>query len=212
MLNNTGFDLWADDYDKAVGLSDEDGTYPFAGYRAVLGEIYSRVLARGAHAVLDIGFGTGTLTARLYSRGCRIYGQDFSARMLALAQPQMPDATLVQADFAKGLAQPLTQVKYDAIIATYALHHLTDAQKIALLQSLLPLLNDGGCILIGDVAFADRASLEACRAAAGDGWDADEFYFVYDELHQHFPYMTFEKKSHCAGVIAIFTVPAEGMV
>ena len=24
MLNNTGFDLWADGYDKSVGLSDEN--------------------------------------------------------------------------------------------------------------------------------------------------------------------------------------------
>lgn len=24
MLNNKGFDLWADDYDKSVGVSDED--------------------------------------------------------------------------------------------------------------------------------------------------------------------------------------------
>lgn len=45
MLNDNGFDLWADGYDESVGLSDEAGTYPFAGYRAVLGEIYRRVLS-----------------------------------------------------------------------------------------------------------------------------------------------------------------------
>ncbi len=28
MLNNAGFDLWADGYDKSVSLSDESGTYP----------------------------------------------------------------------------------------------------------------------------------------------------------------------------------------
>ena len=27
MLNNTGFDLWADGYDKSVGLSDENDRY-----------------------------------------------------------------------------------------------------------------------------------------------------------------------------------------
>ena len=26
MLNREGFDLWADGYDRSVGLSDEDGT------------------------------------------------------------------------------------------------------------------------------------------------------------------------------------------
>ena len=33
MLDNRGFDLWADGYDLAVGLSDEENTYPFAGYK-----------------------------------------------------------------------------------------------------------------------------------------------------------------------------------
>ena len=58
MLSNKGFDLWANDYDKSVGLSDEDGTYPFAGYRALLNILYNRVLNASAKTVLDIGFGT----------------------------------------------------------------------------------------------------------------------------------------------------------
>ena len=40
MLDNKGFDLWADGYDKIVGVSDEENTYPFAGYKDVLGTIY----------------------------------------------------------------------------------------------------------------------------------------------------------------------------
>ena len=36
MLNNKGFDLWADSYDKTVGISDEENTYPFAGYKKFL--------------------------------------------------------------------------------------------------------------------------------------------------------------------------------
>ena len=90
MLNNTGFDLWADGYDKSVGLSDENDRYPFAGYRAMMNALYQRVLAQSGHNVLDIGFGTGILTSRLYEQGCRIYGQDFSARMIELAQAKMP--------------------------------------------------------------------------------------------------------------------------
>lgn len=46
MLNNKGFDLWADDYDKSVGVSDEDRTYPFAGYKDILNKICSNVLAQ----------------------------------------------------------------------------------------------------------------------------------------------------------------------
>lgn len=102
MLNNTGFDLWADGYDKSVGLSDENDRYPFAGYRAMMNALYQRVLAQRGRDVLDIGFGTGVLTSRLYEQGCRIYGQDFSARMIALAQEKCPRQRSIRAIFPKG--------------------------------------------------------------------------------------------------------------
>ena len=30
MLDRTGFDQWADEYDKTVRLSNEENTYPFS--------------------------------------------------------------------------------------------------------------------------------------------------------------------------------------
>ena len=120
MLNNKGFDLWADGYDKTVGISDEENTYPFAGYKKVLGFIFQTIMQAGNAVVLDIGFGTGTLTAKLYERGCSIYGQDFSSRMIALASEKMPNAHLYQGDFSKGLVEPLRSFRYDYIVATYA--------------------------------------------------------------------------------------------
>ena len=110
------------------------------------GEIYRRVLSAPGRKVLDIGFGTGTLTAKLCAQGCQIFGQDFSPRMIELAREKMPGAVLCQGDFSKGLAGELKRRKYDAIVATYSLHHLTDAQKVAFLRELLPLLEEGGRI------------------------------------------------------------------
>ena len=203
MLNSNGFDVWADGYDESVRLADESDAYPFAGYATILREIYGRVCASGAKAVLDIGFGTGTLAGQLYQQGCDVFGQDFSSRMIQLAQGKMPRAKLYQGDFSLGLVQELKQQRYDAIIATYALHHLTDEQKAAFLQELLSLLQDNGCIYVGDVAFATRAELEQCKAQAGDDWDASEIYFVYDELKQAFPQLRFEPVSHCAGLLTL---------
>lgn len=203
MLNSNGFDVWADGYDESVRLADESDAYPFAGYATILKEIYGRVCASGAKAVLDIGFGTGTLAGQLYQQGCDVFGQDFSSRMIQLAQGKMPRAKLYQGDFSLGLVQELKQQRYDAIIATYALHHLTGEQKAAFLQELLPLLQDNGCIYVGDVAFATRAQLEQCKAQAGDDWDASEIYFVYDELKQAFPQLRFEPVSHCAGLLTL---------
>ena len=203
MLDHAGFDLWADGYDKSVGLSDEGDRYPFAGYRKMMNAVYNRVLAQSGRDVLDVGFGTGVLTSRLYAQGCTVYGQDFSARMIELAQAKMPKATLCQGDFSKGLVPALCARQYDAIVATYSLHHLTDAQKVDFLRALLPLLKQDGCIFIGDVAFRTRVELEACRNAAGDEWDGDEIYFVYDELRPHFPALTFESFSHCTALLTL---------
>ena len=203
MLSSTGFDLWADGYDKSVGLSDENDRYPFAGYRAMMNALYHRVLAQSGRDVLDIGFGTGVLTSRLYEQRCQIYGQDFSARMIELAQAKMPNAQLYQGDFSKGLVPELCAQQYDAIVATYSLHHLTDAQKIDFLRDLLPLLKQDGCIFIGDVAIRTRGELKACRNAAGEDWDEDEIYFVYDELRPHFPTLTFEPFSHCTALLTL---------
>ena len=44
MLNNKGFDFWAGDYDKTVGISDEENTYPFAGYKKVLWFIFQTIM------------------------------------------------------------------------------------------------------------------------------------------------------------------------
>ena len=203
MLDQKGFDLWADGYDRTVGISDEENSYPFAGYKEILGRIFRTVLETPGAVVLDIGFGTGTLTTKLYEQGCEVYGQDFSARMIELASEKMPGAHLYQGDFSQGLAEPLLRQKYDYIVATYSLHHLTDGQKDNLLHVLYDLLNDHGKILIGDVMFADRAQMEQCRTETGDEWDDEEIYFVVDEMKRTFPQVRFEQVSYCAGILTL---------
>jgi len=99
MLDNKGFDLWADGYDKSVQLSHEENEYPFAGYKDVLNTIYNIVYKKDKAKVLDIGFGTGVLTKKLYDDGYEIYGIDFSQRMIDIAREKMPSAKLIQYDF-----------------------------------------------------------------------------------------------------------------
>lgn len=203
MLDNKGFDLWADGYDEYVGVSEEDNTYPFAGYKKILGSIYEVIMKKSNAVVLDIGFGTATLTTRLYENGCVIYGQDFSSRMIELASEKMPGAHLYQGDFSHGLVEELKQESYEFIVATYSIHHLTDDQKIMFLRELLDHLRDGGKILIGDVAFKSRDELEVCKEDCGDAWDEDEIYCVVDELKTEFPNLEYEKMTFCSGILMI---------
>ncbi len=158
MLDSKDFDLWADGYDESVGLSDEENTYPFAGYKDVLNAVYKEILESSYKYILDIGFGTATLTNRLYGKGLAIYGQDFSEQMIKIAQKKMPEAKLFY---------------------------------------------PGGKIIIGDVAFKNRDELEACKEKSRDYWDDEEYYFVYDELKEHFNVLSFDKYSFCAGVLTI---------
>ncbi len=203
MLDNKGFDLWAEGYDNSVGLSNEEYTYPFAGYKKILNEIYNQVLTSSAKKVLDIGFGTGALTTRLYEQGCEIYGQDFSEEMIKIAKEKMPESTLYSGDFTNGLVEPLKKQAYDAIVATYSLHHLDNKQKVQFIKLLLGLLNKGGIIYIGDVAFQTRDELESCRLDAGEYWDNEEIYLVYEELKERLPNLKFEKYSFCSGLFTI---------
>ena len=203
MLDEKGFDLWAGGYDREVGITEEENAYPFAGYRDVLGGIFQAVMQKPNAVVLDLGFGTGTLTAKLYENGCAVFGQDFSAEMIALTSAKMPRARLYRDDFTKGLAKPLTDRRYDFIVATYALHHLTDGEKLPFIQTLLGLLKEDGRILIGDVAFETREDLEQCRREAGEEWDDEEDYFVAEEMKRAFPRLSFERISYCAGIISI---------
>ena len=203
MLDNKGFDLWADGYDADVGISDDDNEYPFAGYKNILGSIYSTIMSKKNATVLDIGFGTGTLATKLYKNNCTIYGQDFSSRMIEIALEKMPNAHLYQGDFAQGLVEPLQSLSYDFIVATYSIHHLTDEQKIVLLKDLLNHLNDGGKILIGDVAFETREEFDVVREEAGNEWDEEEFYCIAEELKTEFPSLNFEKITFCSGILTL---------
>lgn len=203
MLESKGFDLWADGYDASVNLSEEDDSYPFAGYSRVLGEIYRAIREKGGKRVLDIGFGTGMLAGKLYADGYEITGVDFSRRMIEIAREKMPGAKLICHDFSQGLPGALAEETFDAIVCTYAIHHLTDGAKVEFLRELLERLAPGGRIYIGDVAFETRTELEECRRGSGDEWDEDEIYIVAREIMESIPKAGFRKISHCAGILEI---------
>lgn len=156
--------------------------------------------------VLDIGFGTGGLTSKLYENGHQIDGLDFSASMLSIAKAKMPMANLIEWDIHIGLPEAILNNKYDSIVSTYTLHHLTHEEKISFLSSLLALLKENGNIFIGDISFETREKLEICQKENADNWDNDEFYFVYDEINtslKHICMCKYYPISHCGGVFVI---------
>lgn len=205
MLDNKGFDLWADGYDKSVQLSEENDEYPFAGYKDVLNTIYNIVHKREKAKILDVGFGTGILTKKLYDDGYEIYGIDFSQKMIEIAKEKMPLASLIKYDFSKGLPEEIKDNSFDYIISTYAMHHLEDEEKNEFIEKLENYLNKDGKIIIGDIAFKTRELLEKCKTNYNEYWDEEEVYFVFEELKESLfdKNINFIEISHCSGVIQI---------
>jgi putative AdoMet-dependent methyltransferase len=180
------FDRWAAAYDADVAASAAEGAaggvgFPFAGYDRVLARVVELADLTPGMTVLELGPGTGNLTAQLVERGAAVWALDFSAEMLARARARVPAATLAQAhllgDFPPDFHRP-----FDCVVSTYTFHEFPLPDKLALLRRLFrDHLRPGGAIIIGDIGFPTAGARDAVRDAAGDAWD-EEYYWMMDEV------------------------------
>lgn len=205
MLSKDGFDKWSKEYDNDVRDSYLNKEYPFDGYFDVFDIILSQV--RSGSKVLDVGFGTGILTKKMYDLDCNIYGIDFSEKMVLISKEKMPNAKFYQQDFNDELPIELKKEKFDYIISTYAFHHLNDTKKVSFIEELSSMLNDNGKIIIGDIAFKTSNDQEDCKKKAGNGWDSDEIYMIASDIVPKLESLNFKVKynqvSSCSGILEI---------
>ncbi len=204
MLDKKGFDLWAKEYDNAVNTCYVNKEYPFDGYYDVLDDILNKIEPNSK--VFDIGFGTGILTKKIYDLNCDVYGIDFSSEMVSISKAKMPKGDFYECDFNNDLPKEILNQKFDYIISTYAIHHLTDNKKIELISLLKTLLNNNGKIIIGDIAFLTEKDLIQCKKN-NEGFDKEELYIVaeifLEKLCDKNIIAKFDKMSHCAGILCI---------
>lgn len=175
-----GFDRWAASYDQAVhGVGA--GYLPHINYDQVLDEV-TRLVA-GAGLVLDIGIGTGNLAQRItLINGSAVIGVDQSREMLLRAREKLPQAELLEGNF---LALPLGERAVDAVVTTYALHHLNEDHKRLAVAEMVRVLKPGGKIVIGDNMFQSQAAREAehqrlLQAGQAEAWADIEDEFLGD--------------------------------
>jgi len=174
---------WIDRYDDAV-QADQD---MYARYDGVLDAVANIACTTPGALVLDIGAGTGNLSIRCAERGARVTGLDPSRRMLAQAQAKVairPGTKAYDARFALAddpfLHLPFDGNSFDAVVSTYAFHHVAHELQPKALCEMMRVLRPGGMLALGDVAFRDAAAEEAARRQFD--WLDDEFYLHIDEL------------------------------
>jgi 2-polyprenyl-3-methyl-5-hydroxy-6-metoxy-1,4-benzoquinol methylase len=168
------FDRWAKGYNKSVLKSEKEGSYPFAGYSEVKYSIIDIISSAHKARVLEMGVGTGEITKPLYELGYEITGVDLSNKMIEIAKSHMEKAEFILADFSSSLNE--ITIKFDFIVFSYSIHHLSYNDQIELLIKLNDYLNEDGVIIIGDVSTFTIEDMNQLQNKYAAIWDDEECY------------------------------------
>ncbi|MEN2767149.1 MerR family transcriptional regulator [Ornithinibacillus xuwenensis] len=150
------FDGQATDYDENI----KKGGFRFnvhEGYDEALVMVEKMVQLQPEEVCVDIGIGTGNLGSRFLQTGVKVIGVDQSEKMLTKCQEKHPSIETRKGHF---LALPLLDGSVDAIVSSYALHHLTDQEKLHAFEEMLRVLKPGGQLCIADLMFENQAHRE----------------------------------------------------
>ncbi|WP_179118504.1 methyltransferase domain-containing protein [Saccharothrix sp. ALI-22-I] len=117
-------------------------------------------------SVVDLGCGTGSLTALLAEAGYEVYGLDLSARMVAAARAKVAGVEFRQGDAAR---PPYPAESFDVVLARHVLWALPD--PAAALDRWRALLKPGGRLVLVEGRWSTGAGLTAaeCVALLGEG-------------------------------------------
>jgi putative AdoMet-dependent methyltransferase len=150
-------DAEAAEYDQDVRNSADPIR---AGYREVLAWVIEQAQISAISRVLELGSGTGNLSALIKNCG-ELISVDVSENMEAVAKPKLgylKNRRFIKADILEVFTHDLG--KFDTVISTYAVHHLTDQEKKRLFQLLFNCLLPGGRAVFGDLMLQNASERE----------------------------------------------------
>ncbi|MCC5474541.1 class I SAM-dependent methyltransferase [Streptomyces barringtoniae] len=135
----------ANDYDsfaEAYSASNETSLFNAYYERPAMLDLAGDVAGR---RILDVGCGSGPLSAALRDRGAIVTGFDSSTKMLELARRRLgDDAALHTADLGSPL--PFPDAAFDDVVASLVLHYLEDWTTP--LAELRRVLTPGGRLIV----------------------------------------------------------------
>ncbi|MXR51457.1 methyltransferase domain-containing protein [Halovenus sp. WSH3] len=153
---------------------DYDGGHEFVYEYG--GDVVDLLDPQPGERVLDLGCGTGHLSAEIDSRGAEVVGIDAAPEMIEQARANYPDLEFRTVD-ARDLD---AEGEFDAVFSNAALHWIPDSDHDTVLERVRDALATGGRFVAemggnGNVEQIAAAALEAVRAR---GYEADHpWYF-----------------------------------
>jgi putative AdoMet-dependent methyltransferase len=130
------------------------------GYQDVLRWVVQQAQITPTSRVLDLGSGTGNLSALIASCG-ELVSVDVSENMETIAKRKMrhlANRRFIRADILEVFTQELG--KFDSVISTYAVHHLTDQEKQQLFALIFDHLLPSGAAVFGDLMVQNDSEKE----------------------------------------------------
>ncbi|MCR8659102.1 methyltransferase domain-containing protein [Paenibacillus endoradicis] len=160
-----GFDSLASVHDQLV----KEDKQKYRDYDEALRLIVKWVSPIFGERGLDIGTGTGNLLGRLINEGAVMAGVDQSNEMLKECQRKFSEIETKLGNF---LALPYLDGKFDFVVSSFALHHLTRVQTLMAIQEMRRVLKTHGRICIADLMI-DREECAVCE-------DDEEYIPLYE--------------------------------
>ncbi|MBF0276415.1 MAG: class I SAM-dependent methyltransferase [SAR324 cluster bacterium] len=151
-------DAEADFYDEDV-KNESDPIR--AGYPQMLSWIANKSNLSCAKRVLDLGAGTGNLSLLLDGYE-ELVCVDISAKMLEISENKLSSLEKIKFINEDLLGYfDISGNPFDSIVSSYAIHHLTEAEKLLLFRKLYHSLNPGGIAILGDLMFENQTAAAA---------------------------------------------------
>jgi tRNA (cmo5U34)-methyltransferase len=148
-------------FERTASTYDADRARLIPCYERLYGCAVELIPA-GADHILDLGAGTGLLSAFVRARFPEAYLHlmDNAEAMLARARERFsgdPEVVFEVADYSQGIEQR----GYDAIVSALSIHHLENGAKRDLFGSILAALRPGGVFVNAEQVAGPTPELEA---------------------------------------------------
>lgn len=177
------------DYSQSDEVRQYDSSHAdFRDAQAEARQMLAKLNLQADARVVEIGTGTGTFALEAAKQGMRVLALDVSQAMLDAAAMKLKEASVeerVELRLQGFLTFDHPPGEADAVVSSFALHHLPDYWKGQALQRIVRTLKVGGQFLLQDVVFPDEGA-EAAVDAFIDRQTQRGGDFLRDDAIQHF--------------------------